>query len=122
AASLSPYNAFRARKPDETIDHQVMVFRGRFDMRQAAALARAENAFQLVWRGDAAHALPLAQEAVAMDPTVMMGHSALGDALAGTGHADAARGEWQKALAMAQQLDAHAQMMFVPDLEAKLQK
>jgi 4-amino-4-deoxy-L-arabinose transferase-like glycosyltransferase len=122
AMSLSPYNAFRTRKPDETIDHQVMVFRGRFDMRQAAALARAENAFQLVWKGDATHALPLAQEAVAMDPTVMMGHSALGDALAGTGHANAARGEWQKALTMAQQLDAHAQMMFVPDLEAKLKK
>ncbi|MDR3738504.1 MAG: glycosyltransferase family 39 protein [Terracidiphilus sp.] len=122
ASSLSPYGAFRALKPDETIDHQVMVYRGRFDLHQAAALARAENALQLVWKGDAAGALPLAQEAVEIDPTVLMGHSALGDALEGLGRKDDARREWTTALIQAQQLDDHAQLMFVPDLEAKLKK
>lgn len=122
AASLNPFEAFRTMKPTETIDHGVMVFHGRFDMRQAAALARAENASEEVGKGDAADALPLAQEAVSIDPTVLMGHSALGDALAGVGRADEARKEWRIALAEARQLDSGAQSMFVPGLESKLKK
>jgi hypothetical protein len=122
AASLNPYNAFRMMKPTETIDHAVMVFRGRFDMHQAAALARAENALQAVWKGDAATALPLAQEAVTLDPSLVMGRSALGDALAGVGSTAEAREAWQTALALARQLEPGVQIMFVPDLEAKLKK
>jgi tetratricopeptide (TPR) repeat protein len=122
SASLNPYDAFRRTKPAETIDHAVMVFRGRFDMRRTAALARAENAFQAVWKGDAATALPLAQEAVALDPTLVMGQSALGDALAGLGRTEEARKAWETALAQARQLELGAQIMFVPDLEAKLKK
>lgn len=122
AAALNPYDAFQSMKPSETIDHAVMVFRGRFDMRQAAALARAENAFQALWKGNAAAALPLAQDAVSIDPTLLMGHSALGDALAGVGRKDEARKEWEIALAQARQLDPGAQIMYVPDLEAKLKQ
>jgi len=122
AASLNPYDPFRTMKPAETIEHAVMVFRGHFDMRQAAALARAENAFQALWRGDRASALPLAQEAVALDPTLLMGHGALGDALAAAGRTAEARGEWETALAQARQLEPGAQILFVPHLEAKLKK
>ena len=121
-ASLNPYDAFRAMKPAETIDDAVMIFRGRFDMHQAAALARAENSLQAASKGDFTAALPLAQEAVAIDPALIMGHSALGDALDGLGRKEEARKEWENALAQARELDPGAQTMFVPDLEVKLKK
>ena len=44
---------FRQMRPAETIDYSVMVYRGSFDMKQAAALSRAINAMQLMWKGDA---------------------------------------------------------------------
>ena len=122
AASLNPYDAFQRMKPAETIDYAVMIFRGHFEMRQAAALARAENAQQAVWRGDIATALALAQEAVAMDPSLIMGHSGLGDALAALGRKDEAREQWQTALTLARQQGPGAEIMFVPDLDAKLKK
>jgi hypothetical protein len=123
AASLNPFDAFRGIKPTETIDHAVFVYRGRFDMHQAAALSRVELALQTVWHGDANSALPLAQEAVALDPSSIMAHQVLGSALAGVGRRDEARQEWQRALSMARStLDPGAQTMFVPDLEASLKK
>jgi len=120
SAVFNPYADFQKVKPDETIDHQVMVFHGRFDLHRAAALARAENATQAVWKGNAAAALPLAQQAVAEEPSLLIGHAALGDALNGVGRSQEARAEWQTALAQARQLDTSAQLLFVSDLEAKL--
>ena len=38
---MNPYAAFQRIKPEEMIDYGVMVYRGRFDMRQAAVEARA---------------------------------------------------------------------------------
>jgi 4-amino-4-deoxy-L-arabinose transferase-like glycosyltransferase len=122
AASLNPYDAFQSIKPDETIDHAVMVFRGRYDLRQAAAMARAQNALQAMGKADVGNALPLATEAVAIDPLSPITHSALGDALAAAGRTDEARREWEAALTQARQLDPGAQTMFVPDLEEKLKK
>jgi len=122
AASLNPYDRFRTMKPDETIDHAVMVFRGHFDMHQAAALARAENAYQALWSGNGAPALPLAQEAIALDSTLLMGHAALGDALDSAGRKEEARREWETALAQGRRLEPGAQLLFVPDLEGKLKK
>jgi 4-amino-4-deoxy-L-arabinose transferase-like glycosyltransferase len=123
AASLNPFDAFRNIQPAETIDHAVFVYHGRFDMHQAAALSRVELATQSIWYGDAATALPLAQEAVALDPSSIMAHQALGSALAGAGQKDQARKEWQQALSIAHTtLDPGAQTMFVPDLQASLSK
>jgi 4-amino-4-deoxy-L-arabinose transferase-like glycosyltransferase len=123
AASLNPFDAFRGIQPAETIDHAVFVYRGRFDMHRAAALSRALIVSQSVAHGDAATALPLAQEAVALDPSLIMGHQVLGDALAAVGRKDEGRQEWQKALTLARStLDPGAQTMFVPDLEASLKK
>ena len=119
-SSLNSYRAFQHIQPVETIDYGVMVFRGRFDMHHAAALARAENAFQAIWSGNAASALSLARESQAIDPTLLMGNMALGDALAASGRKDEARLAWQTALAASKKLDPGAQLMFTPDLEAKL--
>ena len=91
-------------------------------MRQAAALARAQNSAHLLWKGDAAHALVLAREAVAIDPEEMQSQTALGDSAAAMGEKDEARKAWQTALDMARQLEPEAQPSYVPDLEAKLGK
>jgi 4-amino-4-deoxy-L-arabinose transferase-like glycosyltransferase len=123
AASLNPFDAFRNIQPAESIDHAVFVYRGHFDMHKAAALSRVELASGAAWHGDGARALPLAQEAVALDPSSIMAHQTLGWALAGVGRKDEARREWQQALSMARAtLDPGAQDMFVPDLEASLSK
>jgi hypothetical protein len=122
AASLNPFDTFRGIKPAESIDRSVFVYRGRFDMHQAAALSRVELASQFVWQGDAASALPLAQEAVALDPSSIMAHQTLGWALAGNHRGAEARQQWQQALTLARNLDPGAQTMFVPDLEASLKK
>jgi Tfp pilus assembly protein PilF len=91
-------------------------------MRRAAAVSLAENAQQAMRKGDASAALPLAQQAVSIDPTVIMGHFALGNALNGVGRKDEARREWQLALDQNRQLDQGAQTMFGPGLEARLRK
>ena len=109
-------------KPDETIDHGVMVFRGRFDMRQAAAQARTQMSSWALRKHDAAYALQLAQEAVAMDPDRLTNQTALGDALAANGRRDEAHKAWQAALTQAQQLEPATQTLYVPRLESKLKK
>jgi 4-amino-4-deoxy-L-arabinose transferase-like glycosyltransferase len=119
AASLNPFDRFRSRTPDEVIDQAVFVYRGRFDLRRAAALARAQNALLLVSAGQATNALSLAEEAVRMDPTGISAHQALGDALEATGRLPEARKEWRVALGLNRQLSSGAQALYGPDLEAR---
>jgi len=104
------------------IDNAVLVYRGRFEMRQTAALSRAEIAFQLLWAGKAAEALPLAREAVAIDPGEIMSQTVLGDSAAALGMRDEARKAWQAAIDSAKKLEPDAQESYIPDLEAKLKK
>ena len=67
-SSLNPYLAFESMKPDETIGYGLMIFKGRFDMRKAAAMARTQKASEAMRKRDYPHALELAQQAVALDP------------------------------------------------------
>jgi Tfp pilus assembly protein PilF len=99
-----------------------MIYRGRFDLTQAAALSRAQNATEAVGKGDAAEALALADEAVAFDPSSILAREARGDALAAMGRKQEARQEWNAALRETRKLEPGAQTMFVPDLESKLNK
>ena len=122
AASLNPYDTFRRAKPEETLDHAVMIYRGRFDMTQAAALSRAQNAIEATRKGNAAGALALADEAITIDPSSILGHEARGDALAAMARKEEARQEWDTSLREARKLEPGAQPMFVPDLESKLSK
>jgi 4-amino-4-deoxy-L-arabinose transferase-like glycosyltransferase len=122
AASLNPYDTFRRAKPEETVDDAVMIYRGRFDMTQAAALSRAQNANEATRKGNAAGALALADEAITIDPSSILGHEARGDALAAMARKKEAQQEWNAALREARKLETGAQPMFVPDLESKLSK
>lgn len=120
SGKLSPYGAFQSRKPDEMIDYGVFVYRGDFDMRQAAAMSRGFNTYVLMSKGKMPEALMLAREAAAIDPNEIISQTALGDVAAAVGQKDEARHAWQNALASARQLEPEAQKGYVPDLEAKL--
>jgi len=119
---MNPYRDFEHLKPAETIDHGVLVYRGTFSVRQAAALSRGQRAFQLFIAGKPDQALPLAREAVAIDPEEIISQTALGDVAAALGHKAEARQAWQSAIASAQRLEPEAQTSYIPDLETKLRK
>jgi len=123
SGAMNPYVSFQKMTPTETIDDAVFVYRGHFDMKRAAALSRAENAFQTLWKGDAKGAYALAKDAVAIDPADIISETVLGDSAAALGQKDEARQAWTVALTQAKQrLEPDAQESYVPDLEAKLGK
>ncbi len=122
SGQLNPYLAFQSLTPEEMIDDAVMVYRGPFSLQQAAALSRAEIAFQLLWKGDPKSALPLAQEAASIDPGGIMAQTARGDSAAALGMKEDARKAWTAALAEASKLEPEAQTSYVPDLKEKLGK
>jgi hypothetical protein len=119
---LNPYHDFQSRKPDEVIDHAVLVYRGSFEMKRAAALSRAQNANERMTKGEIPEALALAREATSIDPDGLISQMAHGDAAAAAGLKDEARAAWQTALKVAQRLEPEAQLSYVPDLEGKLAK
>jgi 4-amino-4-deoxy-L-arabinose transferase-like glycosyltransferase len=119
---MNSFRQFQGMQPAEVIDDGVFVYRGTFDMRQAAAQSRAFVAMPMIWKGNAAAALPLAKEAVAIDPTDIMAQTALGDASAALGMKAEARTAWTAALNEAKKLEPDAQVSYSPDLEQKLAK
>lgn len=119
---MNPYRDFQAVQPAESIDYGVFVYRGSFKMNQAAALSRAQNAYELLAAHKPEEALVLAKEAVAIDPEEIISQTALGDAAAALGQKDEARQAWQAAIASARQLEPDAQVSYIPNLEAKLKK
>jgi 4-amino-4-deoxy-L-arabinose transferase-like glycosyltransferase len=122
SAAMNPYRSFQSIKPDESIDYGVLVYRGNFSVNQAAALSRAQQAMQLLVSGKPDRALPLAREAVAIDPADIISQTTLGDIASALGQKDEARQAWQAAIASARHLEPDAQVSYIPDLEAKLSK
>jgi 4-amino-4-deoxy-L-arabinose transferase-like glycosyltransferase len=119
---MNPYRDFQGLEPAESIDYAVFVYRGSFRMNQAAALSRAQHAYELLAAHKPDEALAMAREAVAMDPEEIMSQTALGDIAATLGQKDAARQAWQAAIDSAKNLEPDAQVSYIPDLEAKLKK
>ncbi len=122
SAAMNPYRSFQSVKPDESIDYGVLVYRGDFSVNQVAALSRAQQAMQLLASGKPDQALPLAREAVAIDPAEIISQTTLGDIASALGQKDEARHAWQAAIASARHLEPDAQVSYIPDLEAKLSK
>jgi len=120
--SMNPYRSFQSLQPVESIDSGVFVYRGDFPVSHAAAISRAQRAYQLLAAGKPAEALPFAREAVAIDPGEIASQTALGDVSAALGQKDEARKAWQAAIASARSLEPDAQISYVPDLEKKLSK
>ncbi len=119
---VNPYRNFQALKPEETIDRAVFVYRGKFDVTDAAADARAQHSTMLLTDGDARGAMQLARDAVSIAPGNVYAQTALGDAAAALGDRGSARVGWGKALEAAKLFEAEAQPSFVPDLEKKMAK
>ncbi len=122
SSGMNPYRDFQSLKPAESIDYGVLVYRGDFAVAQAAALSRAQHANQLLAAGKPDQALPLAREAVAIDPNEILSQTALGDIAAALGQNGEARQAWQAAIASARRLEPDAQVSYIPDLETKLRK
>lgn len=122
SGKVNPYRVFQAKRPDEAIDHAVFVYRGSFDMTEAAALARAQLSLVRGPAGQKQEALRLAQEAVTFYPASVYTQTALGDAAAATGNTQVAATAWQQAIAAARTLEPDAQPSYIPDLQAKLAK
>jgi 4-amino-4-deoxy-L-arabinose transferase-like glycosyltransferase len=121
-ARVNPYQGFQPLVPDETIEYGVFVYRGRFGLRQAAAMSRAQRAWRLLGANQPQQALALAREGVGFDPEEINCQTARGDAAAALGQKDEARAAWTAAIAIAGKMEPDAQPSFVPDLEAKLGK
>ncbi len=119
---MNPYRGFQSIEPAEMIDYGVMVYRGTFQVNQAAALSRAINAYQLLTNKKGPEALAMAREAVFLDPTEIVSQTALGDIAAAQGQKEEARRAWQAAIQSARRLEPDAQVSYIPDLEAKLKK
>ncbi len=119
---MNPYAIFEPLKPDEVIDYGVMVYRGSFQVNQAAALSRALRAWAISGEGRLPEALALAREAVIIDPNEITSQTALGDVYAAMGQKDEARKAWLAAIVSARRLEPEAQVSYIPDLEAKLKR
>ena len=119
---MNPYRNFSNLEPAESIDYGVLVYRGDFSVRQAAALSRAQHAYQLLASGEPGQALSLAREAVVIDPEEIISQTSLGDVAAALGQKDEARQAWQSALVSARRLEPEAQPSYIPDLESKLRR
>jgi Tfp pilus assembly protein PilF len=119
---MNPYRDFQAMQPAESIDYGVFVYQGSFNMKQAAALSRAERAYELLTAHKPEEALALAKEAVSIDPSEIISQTALGDSAAALGQKDEARQAWQAAIASAKNMEPDAQVSYIPGLEAKLKK
>ena len=119
---MNPYREFQGREPDEMIDYAVLVYRGTSQLKQAAALSRAESAYELLAKGQVPQALGLTREAALIDPNEVISQTAHGDAAAAAGLKDEARSAWQAALKAAQRLEPEAQLSYVPGLQEKLAK
>ena len=104
----------------EQIDHSVFVYRGDFDVHEAAALAAVQKANILLREKRPAEALVAAKRAVALQPENLLAQMALGDAQTALGDKNSARGAYVLALAAAHKLEADAEPLYVPDLEQKL--
>ena len=119
---MNPYGDFQKLQPAESIDYGVFVYRGSFDMRQAAALSRAQYSMGLMAAQKPEEALVLAKEAVAIDPEEITSETTLGDVSAALGRKDEARRAWQAAIDSAKRLEPDAQVSYIPDLVARLKK
>ena len=117
---LNVFQRFRWMPMAEQIDHSVFVYRGDFNVHEAAALAAVQKSQIMLSQKRPAEALDAAEKAVALQPRNVLTQAALGDALTASGHKDSARAAYELALAAAHQLEADAQPLYVPDLEQKL--
>ncbi len=117
---LSPFQPFMHVRPVDTIDDGVFVYRGTFDTSLAAAFGGFTRATDALARKDFNAALAAAQEAVALNPNLIQGQIALGDALAGLGRDQESAAAYSKALSITQRMEPSAKKDWEATLRTKL--
>ncbi len=117
---VNPYAGFQALRPEESLDYGVFVYRGTFDLRQAAAMARAQHSGEVLTQGRPQEALALGRDAVRLAPENVYAQTALGDASAAAGAKGEAITAWETGVSLAAAFEPGAQASYVPDLRAKI--
>ena len=117
---LNVFERFRSIPMAGQIDHSVFVYRGDFQIPEAAALSAVQTSQILLREKKPAEALVAAKRAVALESQNVLTQTALGDAQTALGDKSGARAAYELALAAAHRLEADAQPLYVPDLEQKL--
>lgn len=116
---LNPYRRFQSMKPDEEIDYGILVYKGEFPMAEASAATFALQSRSKLREKQTAEALVLAEKAVQVDPDYLLAQWALGTAGAAAGKKDEARDAYQKALVIADKIQA---VDYKQDLQDSLRK
>lgn len=120
SSASNPYRQFQSLRPDAMIDYGVMVYRGTFDVKQAAAASRVQNAYKLLRAGRKDDALELAREAATIDPGDLTSQEALGNIALVMGNKDEAKAAFQAALEAAKKMGSDEGAERVTGLEKKL--
>ena len=92
------FETFRGVKPIDLIGGSVFVYRGRFDVRLAAAVSHASRAQQGLDRNQPEEAVAEARQAVSLGPEDPRNHLTLALALRSIGNTDEARDELNKTI------------------------
>ena len=119
---MNPYHTFQTLKPDEEIDHGILVYRGDLHMEAAGAVSRAFLARAELQANRPQEALALAEEAVKLAPDQLFSRWALGDVAAAAGNKDEARAAYQAAIADASHLDPERASDYTMYLQAAIKK
>jgi tetratricopeptide (TPR) repeat protein len=119
---LNPYLALQTRKPDEEIDHGIMVYRGDVHMEAVVGTSRAFMAWSKLLAKQPQEALALAEEGVRLSPDDFFAQWALGDAAGALGKKHEARAAYEAALAIGQKLAGGVGTAFEVQIEASLKK
>jgi hypothetical protein len=117
---LNPYARFGHLAPVANIAGTVLVFRGRFGLPLAFALAQINRARALSEEGHVAEAVDAARKAVGLAPDFFLSHAELARSLTAANRFEDARREYQSALSLAGSRDAEYNERDLAQLETEL--
>jgi hypothetical protein len=118
--ALNPYEQFKTIKPTASIQNQIFVFEGHFEIPAAAAIGHRQKAEALMAQGKLDDALVEAQSAVELAPRAVASSALLGDVLAGMNRGNEARAAYERALNSAQTIHPEFQVGWVGGLQKKI--
>jgi tetratricopeptide (TPR) repeat protein len=95
------YGAYLLQQGEEHAEPALVAFRKELEVDPKSVLARLEISFELLKRGEHAQALPYAEEAVKLSPSLFAAHNALGRALLETGQVPRGVSELEEAVRLA---------------------
>jgi hypothetical protein len=117
---LNPYREFLKLKPTAVIENGVFVYNGTFRVPYATAFDRSVRSSDLLAQHHPEQALAEAQSATEVAPDSMQALMALGEAQQALHRNAEARVTFEKALALARQMEPTAQEVWIPKVQKKI--